>query len=238
MWNRWHGNKFRVWTTDSKNVETTENQKSKRSRSRCSQPNHKFAHWTHRITKSNISVGFILVFTCSFGPLEAFHIMRAIGWDVIPIRKCFQSIEFSMTYGHLVWKWKSDNFCQQLETISSVLPWISPGWIIYLSLRPPRNPNVFYFSFEPIDLFIFWSKLSSSNDEHHSTIHQWRTDFSRHSACSVKVYFHFGDTQLRHQLSDIFRLVRVKTFVQRTTTEYDDNGRELEHGGTKEGILI
>ena len=43
---------------------------------------------------------------------------------------------------------------------------------------------------------------------------------------------------LRHQLSDVFRLVRVKTFVQRTTTEYDDNGRELEHAGTKVGILI
>ena len=45
---------------------------------------------------------------------------------------------------------------------------------------------------------------------------------------------------LKHQLYryDIFRLVRVKTFVQRTTTEYDDNGRELEHAGTKEGILI
>ena len=52
------------------------------------------------------------------------------------------------------------------------------------------------------------------------------------------MFFYCGDTHMRHQLSDIFRLVRVKTFVQRTTTEYDDNGRELEHAGTKEGILI
>ena len=53
-----------------------------------------------------------------------------------------------------------------------------------------------------------------------------------------KYVFHFRGTQLRHQLSVIFRLVRVKTFVQRTTAEYDDTGRGLEHVGTKEGILI
>ena len=36
----------------------------------------------------------------------------------------------------------------------------------------------------------------------------------------------------------MLRLVRVKTFVQRTTNEYDDTGRESEHAYTKEGIFI
>ena len=90
-----------VGTNTSKNVETTKNQESKRCWSRCSKSNNKYALYRQLIlsatinTNDTISVGFILVFTCSFGPLEAFHIMRAIGWDVIPIRK-FSRIQWGI----------------------------------------------------------------------------------------------------------------------------------------------
>ena len=80
--------------------------------------------------------------------------------------------------------WKSDNFCQQLETISSVLPWISPGnTILHFSL-PLCS---FLFSVEPIDLFIFWSKLSSSDNYDHTKIHERRTNFSRTDELAIKV---------------------------------------------------
>ena len=105
------------------------------------------------------------------------------------------SFQSSLSFPWLWVTWseneKSDNFCQKLETISSVLPWISPGETIYPSFWPSMTSDMFYFSFESIDLFIFWSKLSPSSNQHPSTNCLWRIGFSRHSICSVKVYFYF-----------------------------------------------
>ena len=152
------------------------------------------AQWRHRTTSVNISVGFILVFTCSFGPLEAFHIMRAVGWDAIPIRKFSHFIPVSVChdFGSLDLKIKKviifvknsrqfHRFCHGSVQVKQFTP----------SFWPSLIPDVFYFSFESIDLFIFWSKLSPSSNQHPSTNCLWRIGFSRHSICSVKVYSYF-----------------------------------------------